>query len=81
MNNKFTLIILVIISLTSFAQSQKKESKVKIQFDEDLIKGVNDVPSGSRTMTRKEFNFKKMIKIRENFIPEIEGTGGSFDKK
>lgn len=77
--NRFLVFIFIVVGLQVFAQN--KETKVRIQFDEDLVKGANDVPSGSRTMTRKDFNFKKMIKIRENFIPEIEGTGGHFENK
>jgi hypothetical protein len=50
----------------------KITKRIKLQFDEDLVKGNAENTELNFIQTRRDNNFKKMIKIRENFIPEIE---------
>ena len=45
--------------------------KLSIQFDNELVKGENAVPEIETVFTQQQFNFKKMIKLREHFIPEV----------
>lgn len=59
----------------------KITNRIKLQFDEDLVKGNAENTELNFIQTRKENNFKKMIKIRENFIPEIESSSSELGSK
>lgn len=59
----------------------KITNRIKLQFDEDLVKGNAENTELNFIQTRKENAFKKMIKIRENFIPEIESSASELGSK
>lgn len=59
----------------------KITNRIKLQFDEDLVKGNAENTELNFIQTRKDTNFKKMIKIRENFIPEIESSVSELGTK
>lgn len=59
----------------------KVTNRIKLQFDEDLVKGNAENTELNFIQTRRENNFKKMIKIRENFIPEIESSASELGSK
>ena len=59
----------------------KITNRIKLQFDEDLVKGNAENTELNFIQTRKDTNFKKMIKIRENFIPEIESSASELGSK
>lgn len=49
-----------------------KDKKFKINFEDELITGAQDKPELETIFSRKKMNFKKMIRLRENFINESE---------
>jgi flagellum-specific peptidoglycan hydrolase FlgJ len=49
-----------------------KDKKFKINFEDELISGAQDKPELETIFSRKRMNFKKMIRLRENFIDESE---------
>lgn len=59
----------------------KITNRIKLQFDEDLVQGNAENTELNFIQTRKENSFKKMIKIRENFIPEIESSASELGSK
>lgn len=59
----------------------KITNRIKLQFDEDLVKGNAENTELNFIQTRKDNSFKKMIKIRENFIPEIESSASELGSK
>ena len=59
----------------------KISNRIKLQFDEDLVKGNAENTELNFIQTRKDTNFKKMIKIRENFIPEVESNSSELGTK
>ncbi len=84
MKNKLLLISLLLVSFSSFAQeaefsesdlqsidtSQYKRFNVK--FDDEMIKGAAEKPELEYLFQRSDVNFKKLIRLRENFIPEVQ---------
>lgn len=90
--NKMNIIAVLILSLmTSFAWSQEddgdepvvqrsagKESKVFMQFGNELIDGKAVNPSVEYLFNRTQFNFKRMIRLRENFQSEVKQGRGDF---
>lgn len=58
-------------SLT-WAQSDKR--RTSINFEDELIQGEVKRPELLYLLQQKQFNYKKLIKLRENFLPEMERT-------
>lgn len=59
---------------TSFAQSKEKR-RIDINFEDELVRGDIKKPELFYLLQRKQFNFKKMINLRDDFIPEMKSTG------
>gem|GEM_PF-6125654 len=59
-------------------KSSGSKSKIKLNFDSELIKGDVDQPFVDMISQRQEPEFKKMIHLRENFQPEVEQGRGDF---
>ncbi|MDZ4660361.1 MAG: hypothetical protein SGJ18_01945 [Pseudomonadota bacterium] len=71
-----------LITLGSFASAQDaakepKGSKVKkttIDFEDELVEGEFKKPELFYLLQRKQFNYKRLIKLRKDFIPEMKQT-------
>ncbi len=60
------------------AQNKTNEESVKkhtLSFEDELIEGGVQKPELMYLLQRKNFNFKKLIRLRENFLPEMVETG------
>ncbi|WP_374030239.1 hypothetical protein [Bdellovibrio bacteriovorus] len=62
----------------SSIQAAKKSRTVKLNFDDELVTGSTEKPDLTNLDTRKEFNYKKLIRVRENFINETEAGLDDF---
>ena len=60
-------------STLAMAQN-KKPKRTVIDFEEDLIQGDRTNPELFYLLERKQFNYKKLIRLRENFLPEMRRT-------
>ncbi|CAE80978.1 hypothetical protein predicted by Glimmer/Critica [Bdellovibrio bacteriovorus HD100] len=49
-----------------------------MQFDDELVKGGIALPDMSSINSKKDFNFKRLIRVRENFVPEMENGINDF---
>lgn len=76
-----TISLIVALSVlsfsTSFAKTKSKKStkggKTQVlNFEDELIKGEAQKPELFYLLERKQYNFKKLIRLRENFLPEME---------
>lgn len=79
---KLVLFLLTIqlgaLSSTVQAQNKTKEEPIKkhtLNFQDELIEGDVQKPELMYLLQRKNFNFKKLIRLRENFLPEMVETG------
>jgi len=79
---KLVLFLLTIqlgaLSSTGQAQNKTKEEPIKkhtLNFQDELIEGDVQKPELMYLLQRKNFNFKKLIRLRENFLPEMVETG------
>lgn len=61
------------------ASAQKgKDKKINVSFENELVEGAADNPSVETIFSKSRMDFKKMIKLRENFIPEADRGKGEF---
>lgn len=64
----------------SYAQSApiavtaKKEKKTTLNFEDELVEGATSKPELFYLFQKKNFNYKRLIKLRENFLPEMRST-------
>lgn len=50
------------------------ERKKSLSFEDELVQGATAKPELEYILTKKNFNFKRLIKLRENFQPEMRRT-------
>lgn len=60
----------------AIAQSNppKKERKATLNFEDELVEGGTQKPELFYLFQKKNFNYKRLIKLRENFLPEMRRT-------
>lgn len=88
LNSLIFLSTLLLTTMTS-AQEQKpkegkapvKERRVQVRFEDELIKGSADKPDLSTLDTKTTFNYKRLIRVRENFVNEMEDGLDDFKGK
>lgn len=67
-------------SVVALAQQSKNQSKrTTINFEDQLIKGQNQKPDLLYLLQNKKFNYKRLIKLRENFLPEMRETATEIE--
>jgi len=71
----FTLILVIFAesNLCLADSSAKKEPrKQTITFEDELVEGSTQKPDLFYLFQKKNFNFKRMMKLRNDFIPEMK---------
>lgn len=66
-----TFLTLFFTSVNSHAEAKKRTN---INFEDQLIRGEVQKPELFYIMQKKQFNFGRLIKLRENFLPEMRKT-------
>ena len=79
------LIILLIasFSLSSSAQNatgKKTERKAILNYEDELVEGSTQKPELFVLFQKKNFNYKRLIKLRENFLPEMRKTSEDIQR-
>lgn len=82
-NYLFMVLFLLVIITGAFSENGKAQNrpnevpikKHTLNFDDELIEGSIQKPELLYLLQRKNFNFKKLIRLRENFLPEMVETG------
>lgn len=80
---KVTILILINIIFSgalAFAESTAKSKKASITFDDELVEGSTQKPDLFYILQKKNFNYKKLIKLRENFLPEMRSTSEDIQR-
>lgn len=55
----------------SDADQIKANKKQSLNFEDELIEGTTQKPDLFYIFQKNNFKFKKLIKLRENFLPEM----------
>lgn len=53
-------------------QSSAQERTDVLRFENELVEGSLSQPELTYLLKKKNFNYKKLIKIRKDFIPELK---------
>ncbi len=60
------------IPLEKAKKSAAQQKKVRLNFENELVNSKSEKPEIESIFQGTNFNYKKMIKLRQNFIPEAE---------
>jgi hypothetical protein len=73
---KMTIALFAIVGLFSFsAQAQNsQEKRQSLSFEDELVEGATQKPELFFLFQKKNFNYKRLIRLRENFLPEMRQT-------
>ena len=52
----------------------KSDHKQTLNFEDELVEGSAQKPELFMLFQKKNFNYKRLIKLRENFLPEMRKT-------
>lgn len=80
---KFIMIFTALgLSSASLAQDSKRGDKktTSINFEDELVEGEVKKPELLYLLQKKQFNFKRLIKLRENFLPEMGRTAEDIER-
>ena len=74
------LILAVAIAAPAFAQGKTIQEadktvfrkKTTIDFTDVAVEGELTKPEGTYALSKKKTNFKSLIKVRDNFVPELQ---------
>ena len=55
-------------------EGSKDPKKNVVNFDDQLVEGQTQKPELFYLLQQKNANFKRLIRLRENFIPEMKST-------
>lgn len=65
----------------AFAQAKQAESKkTSLSFEDELVEGATQKPELFYLFQKKNFNYKRLIKLRENFLPEMRKTAEDIQR-
>ncbi len=56
------------------AQEDDGRRRTTIDFEDELITGEASKPELMYLLQQRQFNYKRLIKLRENFVPEMRRT-------
>lgn len=75
--------LIFILSLFGFLsahaqQNQPKAKRTTVNFEDQLIEGQAQKPDLLYLLQKKKFNYKKLIRLRENFLPELRQTSNEI---
>ncbi|MGZ3779334.1 MAG: hypothetical protein ACXVCY_01785 [Pseudobdellovibrionaceae bacterium] len=78
------LAMMVAVECSSFAQTSrpggvavpvgKEAKKTTLNFEDELVEGATQKPELFYLFQKKNFNYTRLIKLRENFLPEMRRT-------
>lgn len=59
----------------------KKVKKAIINFEDELVEGGANKPDLFYLLQKKQLNYKRLIKLREDFIPEMKSTAEEVQRR
>lgn len=70
------LVIFLIVAVGSSAWAKRKKGKrtTSINFEDELIEGDVKKPELLYLLQKKQFNFRRLINLRDDFLPEMRQT-------
>lgn len=65
---------------SSPAKKPEHARKAVLNFEDELVEGGTQKPELFYLFQKKNFNYKRLIKLRENFLPEMRQTAEDIQR-
>ena len=65
---------------SSNSKKPEKTRKAVLSFEDELVEGSTQKPELFYLFQKKNFNYKRLIKLRENFLPEMRQTAEDIQR-
>jgi hypothetical protein len=75
------LLLLVMILLSGEALAQDKKKRTAIDFEDQLVEGQARKPELFYLLQQRQFNFRRLIQLREDFLPEMDRTAEGVQRR
>lgn len=78
-----TMLIMSVFLSVDFALAQSSagpKKKATLNFEDELVEGSSSKPELFYLFQKKNFNYKRLLKLRENFIPEMKRTSEEIQR-
>lgn len=62
------------VASVTYAQQSSNKKTQTLSFEDELVEGATQKPELFYLFQKKNFNYKRLIKLREHFIPEMRRT-------
>lgn len=81
----FLILMSASLPTTVAAQSSsdkkpERTRKATLNFEDELVEGATQKPELFYLFQKKNFNYKRLIKLRENFLPEMRKTSEDIQR-
>jgi len=73
-----TISTLFVTVTSAFAAEPPKPKKTTVNFEDQLIEGQASKPDLLYLLQKKKFNYKKLIRLRENFLTKLRQTANEI---
>lgn len=65
---------------TTTTKNTTTTRKATLSFEDELVEGGTQKPELFYLFQKKNFNYKRLIKLRENFLPEMRRTSEDIQR-
>lgn len=65
---------------TTTTKNTTVQRKATLSFEDELVEGGTQKPELFYLFQKKNFNYKRLIKLRENFLPEMRRTAEDIQR-
>lgn len=88
-NTLFLIIFVMTLGRAASAQTDpapaqsnviKNPKKQSLNFEDELVEGSTNKPELFYLFQKKNFNYKRLIRLRENFVPEMRKTSEDLQR-
>lgn len=80
----FSMLILTLVLLfttgANAADAQDAKKKTAINFEDQLVEGELKKPELFYLLQKKQINFGRLIRLRENFLPEMRRSAEDLQR-
>ena len=59
---------------------KSRDHKTTLSFEDELVEGGTQKPELFYLFQKKNFNYKRLIRLRENFLPEMRKTSEEIQR-
>jgi len=74
------IVVIMTFSSHDLHAQEKLEKKKALSFEDELVEGSTQKPELFYLFQKKNFNYKRLIKLRENFLPEMRKTSEDLQR-